>query len=367
MIHAFCRAKNLPLAGIGLPFNKIGLDSFDLIEMRAYLESKAGFEIPDESWVRFKSLRDVEKFMESRIGNESRLFSSDDHVYNKLVKINMPEMAIGGLSESWLFRTMGDLHWQNISKGLERETDQIVDELDNRLYATFVRFKYEGQQSLKRYVENDQLDITGKLSRFGRSMFFSEARVSLPNRSCPMVVNMATTFALRNDNTRLFKGEPHLPKSCSIKSIDEFPQFSKDYQAFRKGNLGQLSLANETFVLATDPIYSTEYEINPYSDFNGVNLLYFAAYPSIADICDRRYVHDNRLKLGIVGDWADRSASIARDVFYYGNCTINDAISYKLLDFEFVHEKRVKIASALHRASDDKLICNILSVKELHG
>ena len=36
-------------------------------------------------------------------------------------------------------------------------------------------------------------------------------------------------------------------------------------------------------------LFEAEYKIVPYHDINGVGLLYFAAYPTISDICELAY------------------------------------------------------------------------------
>ena len=44
-----------------------------------------------------------------------------------------------GLSESWLLKELGDMHWSMITKGLGSPSSELCDGSGNRLYATFTR------------------------------------------------------------------------------------------------------------------------------------------------------------------------------------------------------------------------------------
>ena len=87
-----------------------------------------------------------------------------------------------------------------------------------------------------------------------------------------------STFAKygeRGKNTSLMKGTPILPDSDAIPSLPGLPEFGVEYRARR----AQESVEN---------LYECDYEILPPHDINGVGLLYFAAYPSVFDLCFER-------------------------------------------------------------------------------
>ena len=69
--------------------------------------------------------------------------------------ISMPQMALTGLSESWLMKEIGDCHWHMLCENLGLKSNEIFDEFGNRLYAAFVRIKTESCNSLKDYMENE--------------------------------------------------------------------------------------------------------------------------------------------------------------------------------------------------------------------
>jgi probable biosynthetic protein (TIGR04098 family) len=279
--------------------------------------------------------------------------------------VNMPHMAVGGLSESWLFRELGDMHWMAICEALGTQSDRIADEMGNRLYATFVRFRWEGTTHLRSFRENQKLILDCAMRRFGGAMYFSECRVE--SSGGRLDAQLSTTFAAREaGNTSLLKGQPAVSGSNPVPSLSALPASVDEYRQVRKGADVDLELVGERFGAMPHGSRTHEYFINPYVDFNGVNLLYFAAYPAIADQCERAIVHaDPRLHGDL--DWALATSPIARDVMYFGNCDVEDSLVY---DLEHLEEtaagRRVVSVASMYRASDRARICRVYSVKERH-
>lgn len=133
----------------------------------------------------------------------------------------------------------------------------------------------------------------------------------------------------------------------------------------RTGDKQELVLANEKFAASKDLIFETTYAMNPYLDLNGVNPLYFAAYPMISDLCELEFIEHKRPDLS-VNRWPFVASTLARDVYYYGNCDLDDHIVFGVNSFSFDAGGRCKIATSLFRESDRQLIANIFTVKEVH-
>ena len=141
------------------------------------------------------------------------------------LKINMPQMAVGGLAESWLFKELGDVHWQGIRGALGTESHAISDGANHRLYATFVRFRWEGSHHLKAFRENESIAIKNHLSRYGKSIFLSDAIIDGPSQS--IRVRLMSAFASRQGgNTSLLKGEPTIPADCPVPVVETMPRTS---------------------------------------------------------------------------------------------------------------------------------------------
>lgn len=346
-----------------LPFDQCGLDSFDLLEIRVRLENEAEMIIPDSQWFSFKSFGDIQSYLDTVTAVVSNQPETAGITNRRQTLMNMPQMALGGLSESWLFKEFGDIHWDMACNALKSESHKVSDELGNRLYATFVRVRFESSQHLKRFRENERLDFQGRLSRFGRSMFFSD--ITVRGEGKQINTSLMTTFSLRQSNNKsLLKGEPLIPESCAARVFDSLPAFAEEYREMRKGDKRDLVLAHRKFTVGTDSLFEMSYQINPYQDLNGVNLLYFAAYPLISDYCEMEFISQQQKDI-VVGHWPIAASTIARDVFYYGNCDLDDRIVFVVNSFEPGQDRKFKIATSLLREVDRQLIANIFTVKEL--
>jgi probable biosynthetic protein (TIGR04098 family) len=257
--------------------------------------------------------------------------------------LNMPQMALGALSEAWLFRELGDLHWTLISQGLRAPSSQLSDANGDRLYATFTRLRWSGTKPLKAFAENDRVSARAAIKRFGNGVFFGEIAFGAEQKHID--VQLMSSFTKRSSsssNLSLLKGQPHVPADSPIPVLDELPAFAQEYR--------QVRAATHSSVL-----FEHEYRILPYHDINGVGLLYFAAYPTINDLCEMHYFADNP-------EWCLRSSTLSRDIHYYGNCNLTDKILYRLHDVKD-EDGKLTLTSSLTRASDSTMIANLITTK----
>ncbi|HEX6283466.1 MAG TPA: Pnap_2097 family protein [Pyrinomonadaceae bacterium] len=357
-------ARDFAETQLASPFDRCGLDSFDLLEIRVRLESEVQRAIPDGQWFSFKSFQDIQRYLDDAHSGTFAESTSSAVASQRAIALNMPQMALGGLSESWLLKELGDMHWSMTCDALQSESGKLTDELGNRLYATFVRVRLESSAHLKKFRENERLEFEARLTRFGRSMFFSDLKVQGEKQQID--VSLMTTFSLRQtDNKSLLKGEPLMPAGCKARVLDSLPRFAEEYREMRKGDKQELVLANEKFALSKDLIFETTYAMNPYLDLNGVNLLYFAAYPMISDLCELEFIEHERPDLS-VNRWPFVASTLARDVYYYGNCDLEDHIVFGVNSFSLDADGRCRIATSLFRESDRQLIANIFTVKQVH-
>lgn len=339
----------LAVADYGRRLADIAIDSFALLELRLKLESALGVTIDDRDWVALDSIDALLAHLESRTGAGLPAAASNADgggpTACRSVLLNMPQMALGGLSESWLFKQAGDLHWEMICSGLRARSHELVDGVGDRLYSTFTRLRLETSQPLVAFGENETLDMASTLSRFGQGIYFSGTKAVCHGKTVQAdVMSSFTKRGSLTNNTNLLKGQPIIPEGCAIPPQAEMPPFGVQYRARR----------------ALDPgpaLFETRYEIIPCHDINGVGLLYFAAYPSISDICEIRYA-------GRGNRWACQTSTICRDICYFANCDIDDGILYR------VHARRdaerwVDIESSLSRESDGRLMAYLVTRKAL--
>lgn len=256
-------------------------------------------------------------------------------------QINMPQMALSGLSEPWLFKEIGDIHWGMLSDYLRTPSSRIKDAEGNRLYATFARIVLNIEDDLRDFPENSRLDVESTLERYGAAYFFGEHEGEAGGgRFTARTMSTFAKFGQRGENNKLVKGEPELPSPDSLPSLKVFPDIGTEYRAGR--------------VRETKEILETcEYEILPMHDINGVGLLYFAAYPSIFDLCLER-IEGKGFLIG-------HSTSF-KDVRYMGNADPTETLTFQLHARE-VSGDLIHHHGSIWRKSDNRRIGEINSTK----
>lgn len=340
------------------PVQEGNIDSIDLVCIRALLEKRVG-ELPDGVWNRFNTIQEAMAYcqeMEAEGGCREEAVKSP--WLTRGCAINMPQMACGGLSEHWLFKELGDLHWALLAAGLHVASAALKAETGARLYATFVRIQMV-HDPLHAFRENETLELEGSVRRFGGSTYISRVEGSCGGKA--LAATLMTTFSARveGNNTALLKGVPQVPQN-DIPECVLTPPFLSDYRLLRKGLLEDVVMDGLCFRVVDDVLFETAYDIHPYYEINGVGLLYFAAYPVISDVCEARYFNG----AGIEGArWEDRYSTVARDVFYFANCNSDEQVVYRLNSYALIGGGRMRVCSSLWRKSDGALMARLFTVK----
>ncbi len=294
---------------------------------------------------------------------------------NRSLKLNIPQMIWSGLSENWLLKELGDMHWEMISKSLGAKSNEIVDSNGERLYASFVRLQWSSNHSLYSFKENDKIKLKGELSLYGNKMFFSEDKVTSGDRT--ILASLMSVFSSRKaeDNQKLRKGRPLNSGRARLKKLDKLPNLAKDFfdaKTYLFSDARDRDSLNTTigfygtqFVLEKEPLFTKRYNVDPYDDINGVGLLYFASYPKINDKCERFYFQGDVVDNEPMGSWVKSGYCIARDIHYYGNANADDELLYMLEDCQLLDDDKVQLTSSLHRIKDEQCIAKIFTVKQL--
>ncbi len=341
-------------------FQDAEIDSIDLVTIRVELEKIIGNVIPDSIWLNFETISEVISYCSAvEEAKNHQLTKHHDSGLNYKLIINMPQMALAALSENWLFKEIGSLHWDLLCSGLNTSSFDLKDELGNRLYATFVRISLDFSGNLNSFKESEELSIVGAINRFGDSMYFSNIKLKSNNEI--ISANLMTTFSIRSasDNTKLTKSQP-FEVTNMVESLSKLPQFGNDYRLLKKGELKTIRLKDFEYEIRQEIIFERAYELNPYYDLNGVNLLYFAAYPIINDKCEAEFFNKNIM---IEERWEQTYYTSYRDIFYFSNCNIFDTLIYRLRYYKELDNGSIVIQSELVRKSDMHLIAVIFTVK----
>lgn len=281
--------------------------------------------------------------------------------------IHLPQTDAAGLSENWLFKHCGEMHWDYLcaAMGVSGVNSQDMrDDAGKRLYPTFaaIRGRYATPLST---VEMDQhFQTTVQLTNYGRAFFHST--VTFANEETRFELEMLTTFVAR-DKDNFNSLHQSLPASHLVyKStpLQSRPAILKLSQALRHRDLMEYEILGYSFTPSEDVLgLQMSFEPSPYIDYNGAGLLYFAAYPTIADTIERRLIAKHQLA-DPARDWAAQSSTIARDVFYYRNLDLGKNLVATLKRFDRAGEN-VILHTLLADEVDGAPLADIITAKRL--
>ncbi|UCZ60901.1 Pnap_2097 family protein [Mycolicibacterium phocaicum] len=262
---------------------------------------------------------------------------------NRTVKVGMPQMALGCLSENWLLKELGDLHWDTLCSSLKSTSRDLVDSQGRRLYATFVRIRIDLDGTLRDFGEGDEITFRAEMMRFGRSTVQSTIAIQGPKSSG--TARLLTTFSVRTraDSNALLKSEP-MGDYCGIEAASDISPFFKEYSAVRA------EFGRYTGDLRPGP--EDTYQINPFVDSNGANLLYFAAYQSISDLLTLRS-HPEETNV----------STSSRDIYFFRNTDLGDTVYRQPVARSLRGSGSVDSAHLLIR-SDGQCLAYVNTVKE---
>lgn len=306
-------ARTLPAltsADFERDWTDLGLDSFDLLTLRLVVEEALGGEIDDGDWIRATTparLSGLALAKRDAAGGAPGLSAEES------VELGMPQMAMGGLSESWLLKHLGDLHWRLVGRALRTRPSEISDSLGNRLYPTFTRVRFAANSPLAHFGEGERLRFRAALSRFGAGIFFADIFIE-GEAGRSIEAQLMSSFAQRGaeGNRALLRAQPVLPEPCAAPALPEMPPFGLAYQQQRQARDAERPILGRC-----------GYELMPHYDINGVGLLYYAAYPMIADSCHMRVS-------GTGAAAAMALSTIERDICYFANADIGAALEWRL-------------------------------------
>lgn len=364
-------------ATLALPLDRTGVDSFDLITLRTALEAAADRTIPDQDWAAIATLDDIARLpaladlgqqagptaaMPAPVALSRKPVAAPVMHHSpapetpgqstpgqptpgkaaRRYQINMPQMALSGLSEAWLFKELGDLHWQMITEFLQSPSSAISDDTGDRLYATFTRILLDVDPSLRGFRENDPLTIDAQLDRYGASIFFGTHTASTGTATArAQTMSTFAKYGERGSNTSLIKGSPTMPRPDAIPALPQIPEFGRDYRARRALTQG-------------DSLFECDYDILAPHDINGVGLLYFAAYPLIFDLCIARHEGPAFLLT---------HSTVRKDICYYANTEPDETLVFRLQARQEPSEGLIRHLATLSRKSDGVRIAEVESIK----
>ncbi len=281
--------------------------------------------------------------------------------------VHMPQTDATGLSENWLFKHCGEMHWDYLCAAMGVggvNSEQMRDDLGKRLYPTFVAIRGRYEQPLCAVSIDERLQTSVKLKHFGRAFF--QGVVTLRNDAARFELEMLTTFVARNREglNDLHQSLPSSDLAYNCEPLGAPPSLLKLSQALRHLDITEYDFLDYRFALLEPELdLSIGYEPSPYIDYNGAGLLYFAAYPTIADTLERQLIIKHGLMKG-AGDWAALTSTVARDVFYYRNLNLGQRLTATLKRFDRVGGNII-LHTSLTAESDGAALADIITAKRV--
>ncbi|MFF4277874.1 SDR family NAD(P)-dependent oxidoreductase [Streptomyces kronopolitis] len=265
------------------------------------------------------------------------------------IVLGLPALSVGGLSENWLLREAGDLHWSLIGEHFGLPVAELADADGERLLPAFTRARLTAAGSLRFFTEHDEGELTGTLARLDEHEFVSDIRFATATTSVD--VRLLTSFVRRGPGNWLVPGTPRREGRGPVADA------SREHRDFQ----GEFRALTQLEGDGAAGLYTDTYELNPFADVNAAGLLYFASYPHINDRGERHYVRS------VVpgGEWAVDAVTLSRDIVYLGNCGLADAVRYRLDGFRLGPEDRVVLSSSLLRERDGRPLARLETVKRL--
>ncbi len=194
-------------------------------------------------------------------------------------RAGMPELVFTGLSEQWLLRTCGDLHWSALAQQAGMSTPDFYDQQGQKAYAAFVALRIR-EARLEDVTEHQRFAIESEVMRVPGVRHFGRYRVLTPE-ACVANVEMVSTFVRRertSDNHSVSRamfdsGAVKQMPAAAAALIDQAKRFRTDDWTTH-GRLSRHTHAIE---------HQVEYLPCPSLDFNGANLLYFVSFAAMVE------------------------------------------------------------------------------------
>jgi probable biosynthetic protein (TIGR04098 family) len=267
----------------------------------------------------------------------------------------MPHLDAGGLSENWLLRHAGDLHWEAISGRLNAASHEIASDEGQRLYPTFVAVRARYERPLAWVRENDHLEASIEVVPCGRACVHGRFAAGVRGRRFEL--ELLSTFAVRSGEG-LKMVLPAARLAAHWNAAEGEPPLARLARAARRGLPLLDDFCGPSLEPVGPPVAGLVYQPSPYADYNGAGLLYFASYVTIADTVERQIL----MSLGPPAgrDWALATSPMRRDVFYYGNLPLGAALTVELLAVERA-PRQVRTRVRLRRDDDGSRIADLVT------
>jgi len=233
-------------------------------------------------------------------------------------RLGLAELGYRGLSEQWLMRRVGDLHWRLIADAMGQREATFTCAEGKPLYAAFCVSSIRLTDPTAPRV-GGVLDLSARLWRVGRARLVSEHMLYFERRQIGRI-RLVSTFVGREtagSNRSIVRRMPR---------IMALPPEAPDSLAFFAARGARVAVALPKMQPSSWPAQrKAELLPCPATDFNAVGLLYFPSFVALTERADfEKGGTYNRLLR-------------SRDVIYIGNVEPGEGVQITVCDRRFGH------------------------------
>lgn len=245
-------------------------------------------------------------------------------VVEDTVLLGMPQLCLGGLSETWLLKELGHRHWMGLARLAGRAVPDFRTADGAPVYAAFSALAVENADFAS-LGENDRLTLRSQLRRISRTQCASRHDLTCCGRAVG-TVNLVSAFVRRapggGNHTVARVALDGLPAPALPEMGLGEPGLAARAADFRNGRLA--ADARFGFGPCRDQEAVVEIDPCPAQDFNGAGFLYFSSFVAFID----------RAEWQFDGRRAPLATTRAREVYFHGNIDPGERVVVRRLKGE---------------------------------
>lgn len=271
---------------------------------------------------------------------------------NRQYLVGMPQLSLGSLSENWLLKECGNLHWAGIADANGLAVPEFVDIDGHKLYAAFTALRVRSA-AFRLVKEHSRLLIQSRVARVSPVQHVSKHGIVSENREVGTVelISVFVRRRIKSDNRTVVRGT--FKSAAGMARTRAELEFSELSRSMRRQDWSRYRgfLNNRNTILS-----AYEFTPCPSSDFNGADFLYFAQFQQIID----------RACWGWSIGSEDHRPVMNREIFFYGNLNLGEKVLVTKIGEAIVNGTQ-ELWCQMQRSSDSALIADVFLARSMVG
>jgi probable biosynthetic protein (TIGR04098 family) len=272
-------------------------------------------------------------------------------------ELGMPLLGRNNLSESALFKLLGNHRWEQVQEKGRVLSSEIRDDAGSRLYATFffLEIHFSPDRPLSHYGENCRLKFNSDL--FHHQKAYLDGRYTMDGDPEQWIRASNVFIYQEHGPSKLSLSTPETMDFSTIPELEEPPTSLNICRAARvEGRFFEREADDRALY---DGAREHVHQIDADRDLNGAGLVYFANFISFLDTAERNVL--SSLADPVPAELLDARSPYRRRIGYFGNAQSSDRLRIALRSHARVIDKPqggrtvdFGFDARMHRCSDDK-------------